>query len=77
MPRQFNIQNLREAASKLGDETAYRIAKRTGVSESTISRLANGECQPNATTAAKFIEAYPIDFNKLMPVTTETDQAAA
>lgn len=75
MPNQLNTKNLREAAASLGDLTRYAIAKRAGVSQSTVSRLFNGECQPNAATQGRLIEAYQIPINELM--TSEDEQVAA
>lgn len=76
MSHRLNIRNLREAARELGDLTDYAIAKRTGVGKSTISRLANGVCQPNAATQNRFLDTYGLPINKLMTV-DDTDQVAA
>jgi transcriptional regulator with XRE-family HTH domain len=76
MSHRLNIANLREAAREFGDHTDYAIAKRTGVSKSTVSRLVNNECQPNAATQNRFLDAYKLPINKLMTV-DESDQVAA
>lgn len=66
MPHQLNIQNLREAAASLGDHTGYAIAKRTQLSESTISRLLNHACQPTVATQNRFLDVYKLPINQLM-----------
>jgi transcriptional regulator with XRE-family HTH domain len=75
MPHQLNTDNLREAAASLGDLTRYAIAKRTGVSQSTVHRLLNGECQPTAATQGRLIDAYQIPIDQLM--TSADEQVAA
>ncbi|NUP24148.1 MAG: helix-turn-helix transcriptional regulator [Streptomyces sp.] len=68
MRYRFNIKNLRDAAARVGDNTDYKIAQRTGLSQSTISRLAAGNCQPRAATQAAFYEAYQVPLNELMTI---------
>lgn len=75
MPHQLNTKNLREAAASLGDLTRYAIAKRAGVSQSTVHRLLSGQCQPNAATQSRFIDAYQIPIDQLM--TSDETQVAA
>ena len=76
MSHRLNIKRLREVAAEAGDHTAYRIAKRTGLSQSTISRLVNSETQPNAATQGRILNAYTaLDIRDLMTVTD--DQVAA
>ena len=75
MPRLFNAQNVREAAAQIGDTSGYSIARRTGLSESTISRLFSGEYQPRATTQDRFLNAYKIHIDELM--TDHPNQVAA
>lgn len=77
MSHRLNIKKLREVAAEAGDHTAYRIAKRTRLSQSTISRLVNGECQPSVATQNSFVTAYELDLRDLMTVTDDTDQVAA
>lgn len=77
MSHRLNIENLREAAREVGDLSDYAIAKRTGVSTSTISRLALGACQPNAVTQSRILRTYRMPFNKLMTISDETEQVAA
>lgn len=80
MSHRFNIKNLREAAREVGDLSDYAIAKRTGISTSTMSRLANGDCQPNAGTQSRILRTYHrLPFSKLMTISgdTDTDQVAA
>lgn len=68
----LNVQYLRKAAAEAGDETRYSIAKRVQVSQSTVSRLFNGDCQPNVATQNKFRTAYGLSLSELM-----TDEQAA
>lgn len=78
MSHRLNIKKLREVAAGVGDHTAYRIAKRTGLAQSTISRLVNSETQPNAATQGRILDAYAeLDIRELMTVTDETEQVAA
>jgi len=75
MSHRLNVENLRAAAAAVGDNTDYAIAKRTGLGKSTISRLVNGACQPNATTQNRILSAYELPINKLM--TNDQEQVAA
>lgn len=75
MRYRFNINTLREAAAQLGDHTDYKIAQRTGLAQSTISRLAAGDCQPRAATQAAIYLAYGLPLHEQM--TLEPHEAAA
>lgn len=57
---------LRAAAARLGDETGYAIAKRTGLHESTISRLLNGQTRPGSNTLIVLSRVYGISADDLM-----------
>ncbi|MEU6235911.1 helix-turn-helix transcriptional regulator [Kitasatospora sp. NPDC047058] len=70
----LNVEYLRNAAAQAGDDTAYNIARRLRVSQSTMSRLLNGKCSPSAKTQAKMRLAYGVKLDELM---TCDDQAAA
>lgn len=76
MSHRLNIRNFREAAAERGDLTDYAIAKRTGLGTSTISRLVNGICQPNAATQSRIVLTYDLPFNKLMTA-ADDDKVAA
>ncbi|MFF0409167.1 helix-turn-helix transcriptional regulator [Kitasatospora sp. NPDC004745] len=62
----LNVEYLRKAAAQAGDNTAYNIARRLNVSQSTMSRLINGKCNPSAATQAKIRRAYGISLDELM-----------
>jgi transcriptional regulator with XRE-family HTH domain len=66
MAHRLNVQNLREAAASLGDDTNSAIAKRAGLGEATISRLMNGVCQPRAATLGRLLMTYRLTFGQLM-----------
>jgi transcriptional regulator with XRE-family HTH domain len=65
-PLRLNVEYLRKAAAQAGDGSAYEIAKRLNVSQSTMSRLLNGKCNPSALTQAKMRFAYGITLDELM-----------
>lgn len=57
---------LREAASAQGDATSYAIAKRTGLAQSTLSRLHNGKSKPSMKSLLTLADAYGVDFAELI-----------
>ncbi|MGW6912492.1 helix-turn-helix domain-containing protein [Kitasatospora sp. NPDC054939] len=70
----LNVEYFLNAAAQAGDDTAYKIAGRLGVSQSTMSRLLNEQCSPSARTQAKIRLAYSVTLDELM---TCDHQAAA
>ncbi|MEU8920344.1 helix-turn-helix transcriptional regulator [Kitasatospora sp. NPDC048545] len=60
MTHRLNIANLREVAIKLGDKSDYSIAKRSGVSRATLSRLASGQAEPSIGTLMKLAASYRV-----------------
>lgn len=66
MRYRFNIDKLRETAAQFGDNTDYKIAKRTGLAQSTIHRLAAGNHQPRAATQAAIYAAYQLPLGEQM-----------
>lgn len=66
MPHQFNAKNFKIAAAAAGDTTRYAMAKRTGLSQSTIARLLDGHCQPGTATQRKILSVYALTINELM-----------
>jgi transcriptional regulator with XRE-family HTH domain len=62
----LNTNRLREVAAEHGDTSDYKIAKRANVSQSTMSRLVNGNNLPGATTLAKFRTAYQLTAEELL-----------
>lgn len=77
MPHQFNAKNFEAAAASVGDTTKYAMAKRTGLSPSTITRLIKGFCQPGTETQGKILSVYPLTINQLMTDDDHARQAAA
>lgn len=70
--------NLRNVASKKGDTSGYAIAKRTGLTEPTISKLLNGRTQPGLNTLLAFRRAYDCSIDDLIEeVDAATAEAAA
>lgn len=67
---------LREAAASKGDHTGYAIAKRTGLAESTISRLLSGQQQPGVNTLLRLSRAYGVSTDDLMEHDEPTEAAA-
>ncbi|MFD0405507.1 helix-turn-helix transcriptional regulator [Kitasatospora sp. NPDC127116] len=70
----LNVEYLRQAAAQAGDDSAYNMARRLKVSQSTMSRLINGKCSPSAATQAKIRRTYGISLDDLM--TTDIPSAA-
>lgn len=58
MTYRLRVDRLRAAARQQGDRSQYAIAKRTGLSEPTISKLLSGRCQPGVKTLLTFRRAY-------------------
>lgn len=62
----LRIKTLVDAAASKGDKTGYAIARRTGIAESSIYRLINGEAQPDLISALRLGEAYDVTVEELM-----------
>lgn len=62
----LNVGKLLNATSGAGDSTGYAIARRSGISESSMYRYLNGEAQPDLNSAMRLIEAYDLDIRTLM-----------
>lgn len=69
-------QELREIAGKRGDHSGYAIAKRTGLTEPTLSKLLNGKTQPGLATLLKFRRAYGCTIDDLIEEVDTTGAAA-
>jgi transcriptional regulator with XRE-family HTH domain len=69
MSYRLRIENLKSAASKKGDGSGYAIAKRTGLAESTVSRILNGRSQPGAKALTRFCDVYDVTTEVLMEST--------
>lgn len=69
--------NLREAAKQHGDHSGYAIAKRTGLTEPTISKLLNSKTQPGLNTLLAFRRAYGCTIDDLIEEVDTTPAEAA
>ncbi|WP_431784933.1 helix-turn-helix domain-containing protein [Streptomyces chumphonensis] len=49
---------IRKAAAEQGDTTAYAIALRIGMAQSSVSRMFRGEMRPSLDTLMKYATAY-------------------
>lgn len=62
----LHAQYLSEKAEAAGDKTNIAIAVRTGVRESTISRLMTGRTTPSLATLAALAAAYDTTLDDLV-----------
>ncbi|MFF0512485.1 helix-turn-helix domain-containing protein [Streptomyces sp. NPDC004250] len=62
----LDVSELRKVAAKAGSDTGYKISRRTGISESSVSRFLRGEAQPDLNSAMRIAEAYDVDLRTLM-----------
>lgn len=62
----LNVAKLLRATTRVGDTTGYKIGRRTGISESSIYRILNGDAQPDLNTAMRLAEAYDLDIRAVM-----------
>ncbi len=62
----LDITKLREAAAAHGDHTGGKISRRTGIAESSVYRILNGETQPDLNSAMRLVEAYDIDLRQVI-----------
>jgi transcriptional regulator with XRE-family HTH domain len=73
----LQVDKLTKAAASKGDMTGYAIARRTGIAESSIYRLLNGEAQPDLISALRLGETYDITVEELMQREPAPAEAAA
>jgi transcriptional regulator with XRE-family HTH domain len=57
---------LLKTASAHGDRSCYAIAKRTGIAESTLSRLRRGVAKPAAETLLVLSSTYGLTVDELI-----------
>ena len=55
-----------EVAALHGDKTRAAIYRRTGITESSVYRILNGETQPDLNSAMRLAEAYDLDIREVM-----------
>ena len=58
----LDVAKLLEATAALGDKTGYAIYRRTGIAESSVYRILNGETQPDLNSAMRLAETYNLDL---------------
>lgn len=73
MPYRLRIQRLRDAATAAGDESNTAIARRTGISESAVSRMLRGQARPLFETVLLIGRSYGLTYEDLIE---ETEAAA-
>ncbi|MEU6597929.1 helix-turn-helix transcriptional regulator [Streptomyces flaveolus] len=62
----LNVAKLRAIAAQHGDKTPFAIAKRTGVSTSSVYRYVDGSAQPDLNSALRLSMAYDQDIRAFM-----------
>lgn len=62
----LDVPKLLEAAKKRGDSHNAAIARRTGIAESSVSRILRGEAQPDLNSAMRFAEQYDLDLRRVI-----------
>lgn len=69
---------LSSAAAAKGDHSSYAISKRTGVAQSTLSRLRRGIAKPGAGTLLALATTYGVSIDDLIErASNESEDAAA
>ncbi|QEV64656.1 XRE family transcriptional regulator [Streptomyces spectabilis] len=63
---QLRSDSLLKAASARGDRSCYAISKRTGIAESTLSRLRRGVARPATETLLILAAAYGLSIDDLI-----------
>ncbi|MDH6709804.1 transcriptional regulator with XRE-family HTH domain [Kitasatospora sp. MAA19] len=64
----FDTERLMEAAARMGDNSGYAIARRTGLTQSAVSRILAGRRQPTLTSAALMARTYSTPLDDLVGV---------
>lgn len=62
----LDVPKLLEAAARKGDTRGAEISRRTGIAESSVSRILRGEAQPDLNSAMRFSETYGIDLRGII-----------
>lgn len=62
----LDIPKVLEVAARHGDRTRADIFRRTGITESSVYRILNGETQPDLNSAMRLAEAYDIDLRHVI-----------
>lgn len=69
-------ERLKRAAAAKGDHSGYAIAKRTGLAESTLSRLRRGIASPTTASLMTLAAAYDLSINDLVEPHQSVKEAA-
>lgn len=62
----LDVPKIFEVAARHGDKTRADIFRRTGITESSVYRILNGETQPDLNSAMRLAEAYDIDLRTVI-----------
>jgi len=62
----LDVPKLLEAAKARGDNRNAEISRRTGIAESSVSRILRGEAQPDLNSAMRFAEQYDLDLRDVI-----------
>ncbi len=62
----LDVPKLLEAVRAHGDTRNAAIARRTGIAESSVSRILRGEAQPDLNSAMRFAEQYDLDLRTVI-----------
>ncbi|MFF7452166.1 MULTISPECIES: helix-turn-helix domain-containing protein [unclassified Streptomyces] len=62
----LDVPKLLEAAKARGDNHNAAISRRTGIAESSVSRILRGEAQPDLNSAMRFAEHYDLDLRSVI-----------
>ena len=69
----LNAAALRDAADRAGDDSGTKISRRTGICESTVSRLMRGRSAPTLATLLRLRTVYEVPLDDLID---DTEAAA-
>lgn len=58
--------HLQEVAAARGDHSNYAIAKRTGLNQTTLSRISRGIAEPATKTLLTLAQAYDVSVDELI-----------
>lgn len=67
---------LKAAAAAKGDHSSYAISRRTGLAESTLSRLRRGMAKPAADTLLILATTYGLTVEELVEHTDAVKESA-
>lgn len=73
----LRCDRLAEAAASKGDHTSYAIAKRTGLAESTLSRLRRGLAKPNTSSLLILAKTYDLTVDELLTQSSDDTKVPA